>query len=69
MGAGEGCVMYKRIFVINIIIYMCLQHSNVHEFKIAVFLSLRERFAPQKNLLPYEFYVGLCLHKQVVDSF
>ena len=22
-------VMYKTIFVINIIIYMCLQHSNV----------------------------------------
>ena len=25
---GEG-VMYKTIFVLNIIIYMCLQHSNV----------------------------------------
>ena len=50
--------MYKTIFVINIVIYMCLQHSNVFEFKTAVFLSLRERicfpkeFASQKNLLP-----------------
>ena len=25
----EPGVMYKTIFVINIIIYMCLQHSNV----------------------------------------
>ena len=25
----NGPVMYKIIFVINIIIYMCLQHSNV----------------------------------------
>ena len=24
-----GCVMYKTIFVINIIIYTFLQHSNV----------------------------------------
>ena len=24
----RGSVMYKTIFVINIIIYMCLQHSN-----------------------------------------
>ena len=36
MAAGDkagrekiGIVMYKTIFVINIIIYMCLQHSNV----------------------------------------
>ena len=52
-----------------------------YEFKIAVFLSLRERicspkeFAPLrilnlllKNLLPKEFSVGSCLHKQVVYS-
>ena len=25
----RGSVMYKTIFVINIIVYMCLQHSNV----------------------------------------
>ena len=25
----RGSVLYKTIFVINIIIYMCLQHSNV----------------------------------------
>ena len=24
----DGNVMYKTIFVINIIIHMCLQHSN-----------------------------------------
>ena len=35
--------MYKTIFVINILIYMCLQRSNVCEFRIAVFLFLRER--------------------------
>ena len=37
-GGGGGCkhilcayhlVMYKTIFVINIILYMCLQHFNV----------------------------------------
>ena len=29
-GTGlRQCVMYKTIFVINIIIYMCLQHSYV----------------------------------------
>ena len=27
--AGVSSVMYKTIFVINIIIYMCSQHSNV----------------------------------------
>ena len=26
---NRGSVMYKIIFVINIIIYMCLQHSNI----------------------------------------
>ena len=74
--------MYKTIFVKNIIIYMCLQHSNVCEFEIAVYLSLRERicspkeFAPLRifNLLlkefaPLERSVSLCLHKQVVYSF
>ena len=42
-------VMYKTIFVINIIIYMCLQHSIVYESKTAVFLSLRERICFPKH--------------------
>ena len=43
--------MYKTIFVINIIIYMCLQHIDIYEFKTAVFLSLRERIC-----FPNEIY-------------
>ena len=40
---SEKDVMCKTIFVTNIIIYMCLQHSNVYKFEIAVYLYLRER--------------------------
>ena len=41
--SSHKCVMYKAIFVINIIIHMCLQHLILCEFKIVVFLFLRER--------------------------
>ena len=44
--------MYKTIFVINIIIYMCLQHIDIYEFKTAVFLSLRERICFPNEFTP-----------------
>ena len=44
--------MYKTIFVINIIFYMCLQHSNVFALKIAFFPSLRERIGSPKEFAP-----------------
>ena len=57
--------MYSTIFAINMIVYTCLQHSNVFVFEIAVYLSLRERiFSPKEfspliilNLLLKEFAV------------
>ena len=51
-------VMYKTIFVINIIIYICLQHIDVYEFKTAVFLSLMERICFPKEFAPLRM---LCL--------
>ena len=44
--------MFKTIFVINIIIYTCLQHSNVLRICIAVYLSLRERISSPKEFAP-----------------
>ena len=65
--------MYKKIFVINIIIYMYLQHSNFYEFKIVVFLFLRERvcspfeFAPLGSLyLLLEEFVSLRIFCRLV---
>ena len=74
--------MYKTIFVINIAIYMFLQHSNVLLILNGFLPILRERicclkeFTPLRilSLLPKEFaplriFCKLMFTKQVVYSF
>ena len=56
----RGSVMYKTIFVINIIIYMCVQHSDV-----LLILNCGFPIFEEENLLPKEF----APFKQVVYSF
>ena len=45
-------VMYKIIFVINIIIYTCFDIPMLCKFDIAVCLSFRERICSPKEFAP-----------------
>ena len=48
--------MYKKIFVINIIVCSILMF---YEFKIGVFISLRERICSPKEFAPFRILILL----------
>ena len=53
----EPGVMYKTIFVINIIIYMCLQHSNVLWIYNCGFPIFEERIRSPKECVPLRIWI------------
>ena len=55
-GQAWTCVMYKKIFVINIMICNILMF---YQFKIVVFLSLRERICSPKEFAPFRIFILL----------
>ena len=58
--------MYKTIYAINIIIYMCLQHSK---FEITVYLPLRERICSPKEFAPLRIFCKFIFTKKTSCLF